>query len=54
MNTSPIESWEGAEAVFTYADKPGVMMLFLLLAAVITFGTVIIAAVHEKHAYNSH
>lgn len=54
MNTSPIDSWEGAEAVFTYADKPGMMMVFLLLAVAITFGTVVIAAVHEKHAYNKH
>ncbi|MCR8546414.1 hypothetical protein M4578_01135 [Salipiger sp. P9] len=54
MNTSPIESWDGAEAYFTFADKPAIMMLFLLIAVVITFGTIIIAAVHEKHAYNNH
>ncbi|APZ55049.1 hypothetical protein [Salipiger abyssi] len=54
MNTSPIESWEGAEAYFTFADKPAVMMLFLLIAVAITFGTIIVAAVHEKHAYNNH
>ncbi|MBY6004538.1 hypothetical protein KUV62_11495 [Salipiger bermudensis] len=54
MNTSPIESWEGAEAYFTFADKPAIMMLFLLLAVAITAGTIIIAAVHEKHAYNNH
>ena len=54
MNTSPIESWEGAEAVFTFADKPAIMILFLLLAVAITAGTIIIAAVHEKHAYSSH
>ena len=40
MNTSPIESWEGAEAYFTFADKPAVMMLFLLLAVAITAGTI--------------
>ncbi|MCA0961287.1 hypothetical protein [Salipiger bermudensis] len=54
MNTSPIESWEGAEAVFTFADKPAILILFLLLAVAITAGTIIIAAVHEKHAYSSH
>lgn len=54
MNTLPIESWEGAEAVFTFADKPAIMILFLLLAVAITAGTIIIAAVHEKHAYSSH
>ncbi|GGG62135.1 hypothetical protein GCM10011415_05460 [Salipiger pallidus] len=54
MNTSPIDSWDGAEAVFTYADNPAMMGLFLLVALAITFGTIIIAAVHEKHAYNNH
>ena len=49
-----ITTYEGASAVFTFADKPAVMMLFLLLAFAITFGTIIIAAVHEKHAYNNH
>ena len=46
--------FEYVQAYFTFADKPAVMMLFLLLAFAITFGTIIIAAVHEKHAYNNH
>ncbi|WP_428925702.1 hypothetical protein [Marinibacterium sp. SX1] len=54
MNTVPFDSWDGAEAVFTFADKPGVMAFLLLAALVVTFGTIIIAAVHEKHAYSNH
>lgn len=54
MHTAPIETWDGAEAYFTFAHSPGVMMLLLLGALVVTFGTIIIAAVHEKHAYANH
>lgn len=54
MNTSPIDSWEGAEAYFTFADKPGMMAIILILSVVVTFGTIILAAVHEKHIYSKH
>lgn len=54
MNTSPITSWEGAEAYFTWADSPGMMTLILLVAVAITFGAIVAAAVHEKHAYEKH
>ncbi len=54
MNTAPFESWDGAEAIFTFADKPGVVMLLLLASVVVTFGVIVIAAMHEKHAYSNH
>ena len=54
MNTSPIDTWEGAEAYFTYADSPGMISLILLLSVIVTFGTIVLAAIHEKHLYNNH
>ncbi|MGR3802858.1 hypothetical protein [Marinibacterium profundimaris] len=54
MNTAPLQSWDGAEAIFTFADKPAVVMLLLLGALAVTVGTIVVAAVHEKHAYSNH
>lgn len=51
MNASPITSWEGAEAYFTFADKPAVIMLILLLAVIVTVGAVIATIRHENHSY---
>ena len=42
------------DCTYRFADKPAIMMLFLLLSVAITFGTIVIAALHEKHAYNNH
>jgi hypothetical protein len=51
MNTSPITTWDGAAAYFTFADKPIVMYLILAAAIVITFGTIIMAGIHEIEAF---
>lgn len=51
MNASPITSWEGAEAYFTFADKPAVIMLILLLSIIVTVGAVIATIRHENHSY---
>lgn len=51
MNTAPIETWEGAEAYFTYADNPFMIGLILLAAVAVTVGTIVVAISHEKHAY---
>jgi hypothetical protein len=51
MNTSPITTWDGAAAYFTFADKPIVMYLILAAAIVVTFGTIIMAAIHEVEAF---
>lgn len=51
MNTSPITSWEGAEAYFTFADKPGVLMLIFLVSVVVTIGVIVSAARHENESY---
>lgn len=54
MNTAPIESWDGAEVIFTFADKPAIVGIILIAALVVTFGSILLAAVHEKHAYANH
>ena len=51
MNASPITSWEGAEAYFTFADNPSVMAIILGLSVVVTFGSVISSIIHENKTY---
>lgn len=51
MDTSPITSWEGAEAYFTFADKPSVLYLILAVAVILCFGTIIKAGIHEVEAF---
>ena len=51
MDSSPITSWEGAAAYFTFADMPGVLYLILALAVIACFGTIVMAAKHETEAF---
>jgi hypothetical protein len=51
MNVSPITSWDGAEAYFTFADKPSVMMLILVLSILVTVGAVVATVLHENNTY---
>ncbi len=48
---SPITTWEGAGAFFTYANSPGMMYLFLGLAVVLTVVAIAMGAKHETKAY---
>lgn len=50
MITSPITSWEGAAAYFTFADKPAILYVILAAAVIVTFGTIVIACMHETEA----
>ena len=51
---SPIESWEGAAAVFTGASSSFSIGLFLIIAIVLTVAPVIHAAWHETDLFNKH
>lgn len=51
---SPIETWEGAEAVFTGAHSSTSIWFFLILAVVLCILPIINAAMHENHAYREH
>lgn len=52
MNSSPITSWDGAEAIFTFAASPTGIALFLALAVVITLGVIVNMITHEKKSFS--
>ncbi len=54
MNASPITSWEGAEAYFTFADKPGVIYLILAVAVAFTAYAIVSAFIHESDSYQDY
>ena len=49
MNTWPgsENSWEGVDAYFTWANSPGMLVLFTLVVCAILVAVVIAAARHE-------
>ena len=51
MNTSPITKWEGAEAYFTFADNPTIVLGLLSLSAIIVVGSIIFGSFHERECY---
>lgn len=51
MNSAPITSWEGAEAYFTFADKPAILVLIVLAAAAVCIGGIVSMIRHENYAY---
>lgn len=51
MNASPITTWEGAEAYFTFADSPAAIWIFLILAVAVTFGVLYSAISHENESF---
>lgn len=48
---SPITTWEGAEAYFTFADRPLVLGLILAVAVGLTVFAIYSTIRHEKHSY---
>jgi hypothetical protein len=54
MNASPITTWEGAEAYFTFADQPAVVILILVAAVAFTVYAIISAFVHESDSYQDY
>jgi hypothetical protein len=51
MLTSPITKWDGAEAYFTFADNPTMIMGLLALSAVVVVGSIIFGSFHERECY---
>ena len=51
MNGSPVTAWEGVEAYYTFADRPFLIGLVLVLMAVVTLGVIIHSAKHETKAF---
>lgn len=48
---SPITSWEGAEAIFTFADSPGMIGLILTLSIGVTLFAIVATVRHERQSY---
>jgi hypothetical protein len=51
MNASPITTWEGVEAYFTFADSPVAIAIILTLSVVVTLGAVVASVIHENKTY---
>ncbi|MEM7522859.1 MAG: hypothetical protein AAF360_03690 [Pseudomonadota bacterium] len=50
---SPIDSWEGAEAIFTGAGGAS-PMIFLIISVALCVGLIVHGAIHEEKAYDAH
>tara|TARA_B100000768_G_scaffold156079_1_gene153472 strand:- start:1075 stop:1245 length:171 start_codon:yes stop_codon:yes gene_type:complete len=49
FNSSPITSWEGAEAIFSYADSPmGMAVCFWVMAVMLIVPLVVSYRAEEK------
>ena len=48
MDTSPITTWEGAEAYFTFADKPALLVAITLAGVAVCLWTICSMAAHEN------
>ncbi len=48
---SPITSWEGAEAIFTFADQPSIMIFILILSIIVTIFAIVATVKHESESY---
>lgn len=51
MNTSPITTWEGASAYFTFADKPVALAVICAVAAVVCLYAIYGMIAHENARY---
>lgn len=52
MNTSPITSWEGAAAYFTYADNPFATGFLFTLSVVVTVAVIVAMIKHENESFH--
>lgn len=51
MNTSPIISWDGAEAYFTFADNPAILTGITLIGIAVCVWTIVSMVKHENDSY---
>ncbi|MEM1277478.1 MAG: hypothetical protein AAGH74_13210 [Pseudomonadota bacterium] len=50
---SPIDSFEGAAAIFTGAGGSS-PMIFLILSIILCVGLIVQGYIHEEHVYSKH
>ena len=46
-----ISTFEGAAAVFTFADKPAILMVITFFVAAVSLFALVVTMIHEKHSY---
>ncbi|MDD1506132.1 hypothetical protein [Pseudomonas sp. CNPSo 3701] len=46
-----ITTYDGASAVFTFADKPAILVFISFLVAAVSLYALIATMIHEKHSY---
>ncbi|HIE4272047.1 TPA: hypothetical protein ACXM68_001195 [Pseudomonas aeruginosa] len=46
-----ITTFEGASAVFTFADKPGILLFISFLVAAVSLYALVATMIHEKPSY---
>ena len=51
MGSSPITSWEGAEAYFTFADSGIALAVWLVAAVAIVVGVIGATYAHENRSF---
>lgn len=51
MNSSPITSWEGATAYFTFADNPLILGLIFATSVLVAAGVIAAMMKHEKESF---
>lgn len=51
MNTSPVDTYEGASDIFTYGAGSFGMWFFLVLSIIAFIGMIAWTIVHENHAF---
>ncbi|WP_165837670.1 hypothetical protein [Zavarzinia aquatilis] len=49
--SSPITTWEGAEAYFTFAHSPAAIAIILALSVIVVFFVLYNMAMHENESY---
>lgn len=54
MSGSPVTSWEGVEAYYTYADSPFMIALFLVLSCAVVVGVIVHSIKHETVAFKGY
>jgi shikimate 5-dehydrogenase len=50
---SPIETWEGAQVIFSGAGGASPAII-LILSAIVCFGAIVLGAIHEEHVYSKY
>lgn len=51
MNTAPFESWDGAEAYYTWANSPTMLYLTCILTLAVVVWVIVQSIIHENKSF---